>query len=106
MFQIRFDTILKNSFSLLKVLCLLARIGTSSPYGVLKHQVQTKAPGLFQRSGGWDGGFGNQGSNGYYWSSTQYSATNAHGLYFSSTHVSPATYGNKSNARAVRCIAE
>ena len=106
MFQIRFDTILENSFSLLKVLCLLAHIGTSSPYGVLKHQVQTKAPGLFQRSGNWNGSFNNQGSNGNYWSSSQYSATVARSLSFSSTGVRPAYNFYKSNGFAVRCIAE
>ena len=65
------------------------------------------APGLFQRSGNWSNGFNNQGSNGFYWSSTQYSATNALYLYFSSTGVSPA--GNvigKTYGLAVRCVAE
>ena len=64
------------------------------------------APGLFQRSGNWNNGFNNQGSNGNYWSSTQNSATNAHNLNFNSTNVNPANNNNKNNARAVRCIAE
>ena len=64
------------------------------------------APGLFQRSGRWYGGFLNQGSIGYYWSSTQGSATGAHYLYFYSTGVYPANYDSKYGARAVRCVAE
>ena len=71
---------------------------TSSDAGLLTN-------GLFQRSGLWLGGFYAQGSSGYYWSSTQYSATNAYSLYFSSTSVSP-TDGGKNGARAVRCVAE
>ena len=71
---------------------------TSSDAGLL-------TSGLFQRSGYWIGSFGNQGSYGLYWSSTQYSATNAYSLYFSSTSVSP-TDGGKNGARAVRCVAE
>ena len=71
---------------------------TSSDAGLL-------TSGLFQRSGNWYGSFYSQGSDGYYWSSTQNSATNAYSLYFSSTSVSP-TDGGKNGARAVRCVAE
>ena len=62
--------------------------------------------GLFQRSGYWGGSFSSQGSYGYYWSSTQGSATVAYSLFFGSTDVSPAVILNKNNARAVRCVAE
>ena len=61
--------------------------------------------GLFQRSGLWLGGFYAQGSSGYYWSSTQYSATSAYYLYFDSTRVNPAGSG-KNLPRVVRCVAE
>jgi uncharacterized protein (TIGR02145 family) len=64
------------------------------------------SPGLFQRSGYWYNGFYSHGSNGYYWSSSQYSATSAHRLYFGSTGVYPASYLNKYYGFAVRCIAE
>ena len=63
-------------------------------------------PGLFQRSGNWDGSFYSQGSSGYYWSSTQNSATYAHGLGFNSTYVNPTYLYYKNDARAVRCVAE
>ena len=64
--------------------------------------------GLFQRNGFWNNGFGNQGAVGYVWSSTQHSATYAYYLYLSSTSVDPTGYGGngKSNAFAVRCIAQ
>ncbi len=61
--------------------------------------------GLFQRSGYWDNGFDSQGSNGYYWSSSQGSSTAARGLYFSSTYVNPAGNYSKYRGFAVRCIA-
>jgi len=63
------------------------------------------APWLAQRGGYWSSGFGSQGSYGYYWSSTQYSATNAYDLIFSSTVVSPAYNDSKSDGFAVRCVA-
>ena len=62
--------------------------------------------GLFQRSGYWNGSFYDQGFSGYYWSSTQGSATNAYYLYFLSTVVNPAYDDAKRIARAVRCVAE
>ena len=72
---------------------------TSSDAGLL-------TSGLFQRSGLWVNGFNYQGSVGGYWSSTQYSATNAHYVLFVSTYVNPASNYSKSSARAVRCVAE
>ena len=64
------------------------------------------APGLFQRSGVWDIGFYDQGSYGYYWSSTQSSAADARLLFFVSVLVNPASNGSKYGGFAVRCIAE
>ena len=64
------------------------------------------APGLFQRSGNWSSGFSSQGSVGYYWSSSQYSAAYARNLSFYSTSVFPASRSYKDYARAVRCVAE
>ena len=64
------------------------------------------SPGLFQRSGSWNNGFYSQGSYGYYWSSSQDSATNARSLGFYSTNVGPAYSYPKSYGFAVRCIAE
>jgi len=62
-------------------------------------------PWLAQRGGVWDWGFSYQGSVGYYWSSTQYSATDAYYLVFHSTGLSPASNLNKFFGFAVRCIA-
>ena len=62
-------------------------------------------PWLAQRGGFWSNGFGYQGSFGYYWSSTQYSATSAYYLYFNSTVVNPADYNSKNYGFAVRCVA-
>jgi len=65
------------------------------------------ANGLFQRSGNWRTGFYGQGSNGYYWSSSQDSSNLARSLSFYSTNVSPANndYGNEGYGFAVRCVA-
>ena len=63
-------------------------------------------PWLAQRGGVWNSGFfGNQGSAGAYWSSTQGSATNVYSLYFYSTSVNPANNYSKYSGVAVRCIA-
>jgi len=62
-------------------------------------------PWLAQRGGYWNSGFGSQGSYGYYWSSTQNSATYAYYLYFYSTNVNPASNSSKYLGFAVRCIA-
>jgi uncharacterized protein (TIGR02145 family)/prepilin-type N-terminal cleavage/methylation domain-containing protein len=62
-------------------------------------------PWLAQRGGYWSSGFSNQGSGGYYWSSTQSSATFAYSLYFVSTIVGPAYNNNKYYGFAVRCVA-
>jgi general secretion pathway protein G len=62
-------------------------------------------PWLAQRGGFWNSGFFYLGSVGYYWSSTQNSASNAYILFFLSTIVYPANNYNKYNGFAVRCIA-
>ena len=61
---------------------------------------------LAQRSGYWYSGFSYQGSYGYYWSSTQGSATSGRNLLFSSSGVNPSnTSGSKYFGFAVRCVA-
>ena len=55
-------------------------------------------------SGDWDNGFYNQGSLGFYWSSTAYSSTFAWYLGFSSSSVSPGGSNYKYYGRAVRCV--
>lgn len=62
-------------------------------------------PWLAQRGGIWLSGFGTQGSNGYYWSSTQKSVNSAYSLYFDGTTVLPNNGGYKSNGFSVRCVA-
>lgn len=58
-------------------------------------------------SGGWGNGLCNQGSIGYYWSSTVYSAANARSLNFVSSTVSPGNNSyNKLGGFAVRCVME
>ena len=48
-----------------------------------------------------------QGSNGYYWSSTVYSSYGAYYLLLDTSHVYPANYtGGKYNGHSVRCVAE
>ena len=47
----------------------------------------------------------NQGSYGYYWSSTVYSSDYAYGLYLDSSTVFPADYHVKYSGFSVRCIA-
>ena len=60
---------------------------------------------LGQRGGWWFYGFSDQGSKGYYWSSTQLSATNAYFLYFDSTGVYTDSNITKYAGFPVRCIA-
>ena len=56
-------------------------------------------------SGYWLNGFLNQGSHGYYWSSTASSSTDARALYVDSSYVYPGSFNNnKYNGRAVRCV--
>lgn len=56
-------------------------------------------------SGDRDNGFRNQGSDGYYWSSTASSSNFAWGLHFVSSSVYPGVNGsNRYYGRAVRCV--
>lgn len=59
---------------------------------------------LGMRTGDWYGGFAVQGTEGYYWSSTQASSTNAYRFGFQSNSVTPQNTTNKGYGRAVRCI--
>ncbi len=56
--------------------------------------------------GGWGNGssVSNAGSNGYYWSSTWNSNTNAYDMNFNSSNVWPQNTPNKSCGMAVRCV--
>jgi hypothetical protein len=56
-------------------------------------------------SGNWYNGFSLQGSDGYYWSSTQGNASVGYNLGFLSSSVSPSGYVNKRYGFAVRCVA-
>ena len=47
----------------------------------------------------------NQGSYGFYWSSTAYSSASAYSLYLYSSSVSPQDYNNKYYGFTVRCVA-
>ena len=60
---------------------------------------------LAQWSGYWSSGFNVLGSYGYYWSSTQNSATNGRFLNFYSSSVYPSNYYTKIYGFAVRCVA-
>lgn len=70
----------------------------SNPSGLLKNS-------LYMYSGNWsNGAFYYQGSDGYYWSSTIFNATDAYTLDFSSSNVDPASDNNKQNGLSVRCV--
>lgn len=58
-----------------------------------------------QRGGRWNGGFYVQGTEGNYWSSTQFSTTDARILYFTNTGVNTASTGTKNFGHSVRCVA-
>ena len=56
-------------------------------------------------SGNWNTGLDDQGSNGYFWSSTVNSATNARNLNFDTSIVNPGNNdNNKYNGFGVRCV--
>ena len=80
-------------------------LNTAINGGLTTTDAGLRTNGLFQRSGAQFYGFGGQGSYGDYWSSSQYSSTNARYLTFRSTNVYPATNNNKFGGFAVRCIA-
>ena len=79
-------------------------LNTAINGGLTNTDAGLRTNGLFQRSGYWSTGFSNQGSYGYYWSSSQNSSTYARYLVFYSTNVGPAS-DSKSYGFAVRCIA-
>ena len=83
-----------------------ATLNTAINAGSISSDTGLLTSGLFQRSGYWSSGFYDQGSDGYYWSSTQYSATRARSLGFYSTGVTPANHYGKNSGFAVRCVAE
>ena len=60
---------------------------------------------IAQYSGQWGSGFSNQGTKGFYWSSTHYPVSNANDLYFFNTNSSPNDASTKTYGFAVRCIA-
>lgn len=91
------------------------RLPTSAEFTTLNNDINSGSTSsssgllstwLAQYSGGWGSGFYDQGSGGYYWSSTVYSAYIAYSLYFNSSYVDPANYDYQSNGLAVRCVAE
>jgi len=49
------------------------------------------------------GTLNNNGTNGYYWASDQYNASNAYNMYFDSSNVNTGN-NNKANGRSVRCV--
>jgi uncharacterized protein (TIGR02145 family) len=61
---------------------------------------------LFFPAGGWNYGSisANQTTHGYYWTSEQYTATQAYILHFHSTDPGTATYATKFDALPVRCV--
>ena len=53
-----------------------------------------------------NGSVSNQGSGGYYWSSTVDNANIAYNLYLGSSNVNPASYYGKYYGYSVRCVAQ
>ncbi len=61
---------------------------------------------LAQYGGNWSGSsIQLLGSRGYFWSSTVTGSSSAYSLSFTSSTVSPASYGNKNLGLSVRCVA-
>ena len=90
-----------------------AVLNASMNAGSLTTGSTSRYPAGWQFTGAWSGvfsgnrsnGFGDQGSDGYYWSSTALSSTSARVLYFYSSFVNPGNNGNyKYSGRAVRCV--
>ena len=66
-----------------------------------------KTPLSLVYSGDYDwvnGNLSNRGSNGFFWSSTPYSAAGAHNLYFSSTRLVPQGGYHKLGGLTIRCV--
>ena len=89
-----------------------AVLNASMNAGSLTSGSTSSYPAGWLFTGAWSGvfsgyrnsGFVNQGSRGYYWSSTGYSSTNARNLNFNSSYVLPADFNNKWYGIAVRCV--
>ena len=64
------------------------------------------SPWLFVLGGQYSGSFSSAGSNGFYWSSTQYSSTYSYYLRLHSSNGLIRNFGNKYFGFSVRCIAE
>ncbi len=79
---------------------------SANTYPLFTGTAATNTNWLGVLSGLYNSGFSNQGSNGYWWSSTAYDASIAYGLYLRSggTLVYPADYSVKSRGYAVRCV--
>ena len=65
----------------------------------------TSSPWSFVLGGYYNNGFNYAGSNGYYWSTTQYNSTSPYGLRLSSSGGLVRSGGSKRLGFAVRCIA-
>jgi hypothetical protein len=60
---------------------------------------------FFPASGGYNGAtLDSRGSNGYYWSSSYNSATNAFNLLFNSSNVNPADSSNRRRGFTARAV--
>ena len=88
-------------------------LNASMNAGSLATGSTTSYPAGWQYSGAWSGvfsgywnsGFSNQGSYGYYWSSTAYSSTSAWYLDINSSGVYPGgSSGSKYYGFAIRCV--
>ena len=62
------------------------------------------SPWLGQRGGNWFSGFDNQGSIGYYWSSTQGNSYSAYVLVFTSSYVDSSGDVYKDIGLSIRCL--
>ena len=66
----------------------------------------TNGPGFVLSGDRYGSSTGNQGSYGFYWSSSADGANYADGLYLSSSYVLPAYYNSKYSGLTVRCVLE
>jgi uncharacterized protein (TIGR02145 family) len=61
--------------------------------------------GLYSGYVVYNGSFDNQGSHGWWWSSSEYSSVSyAYGLHVNASYVNPQSYNNKDDGGAVRCV--
>lgn len=73
--------------------------------GLTNTDAGLRASWLAQLGGYWSVGFNNQGSLGYFWSATQFSAAAARDLSFITSSVYPSHAYNKDLGFSVRCVA-